>query len=105
MTVFVDNANIEWKGQNWCHMVADSLDELHTFARTLGLQRQWFQQNASYPHYDITLKVKERALHLGAIEGTNARIIQSARALKAQLELQRLSSNSIQLALFEEINN
>lgn len=100
MTVFVDNAKIEWRGQNWCHLVADSLEELHAFAKLLGLKREWFQHAASYPHYDITESLRERALLIGAIEGSNARIIKSAKALKAEFEVVKSSAPS-QLVLFQ----
>lgn len=61
MTVFVDNERITWRGKLWCHLVADSLDELHAFAAVLGLKRGWFQEKASYPHYDVTTEVRDRA--------------------------------------------
>ncbi|WP_341539482.1 DUF4031 domain-containing protein, partial [Pseudomonas viridiflava] len=32
MTIYVDNVKIKWAGSEWCHLVADSLDELHSFA-------------------------------------------------------------------------
>ena len=43
MAVYVDSEEILWHGKLWCHLVADSLDELHTFAARLGLRRSWFQ--------------------------------------------------------------
>ncbi len=39
------------------HLVSnDSLDELHRFARKIGLKRSWFQKNGikGIPHYDVT---------------------------------------------------
>jgi hypothetical protein len=85
MSVYVDNEQIEWKGGKWCHLVADSLDELHIFARKLGLRPSWFQVNASYPHYDITESLRQRALSLGARHGDRRTIITCARTLKVQL--------------------
>jgi hypothetical protein len=38
MAVYVDNMQIEWRGKKWCHLVADSIDELHVFAKNLGLR-------------------------------------------------------------------
>lgn len=35
------------------HMVADTLDELHEFALTLGLIRRHFQTADKHPHYDL----------------------------------------------------
>ena len=66
-----------------CHMLADTLDELHAFAALLGLKPEWFQGDASTPHYDLSLTNRRRALALGAIEldrrGT-ARLIRHLRA-------------------------
>ena len=48
------------------HLVSDtSLDELHEFASTLGLRREWFQ-SGSIPHYDLTGNVYELAIASGA---------------------------------------
>lgn len=35
-----------------CHMLADTITELHTMADRIGIQRKWFQ-NKGIPHYDI----------------------------------------------------
>ncbi len=52
------------------HLRADTLNELHEFARTLGLRRAWFQGRASrFPHYDLTTtNARRRAKAAGAIE-------------------------------------
>jgi hypothetical protein len=48
-------------------MVTDSsLQELHGFASRLGLLREWFQEHARVPHYDLRPEMRERALALGA---------------------------------------
>lgn len=85
MAVYVDKERIPWRGKLWCHLVADSLDELHTFATALGLKRSWFQESASYPHYDVTLSVRELALKRGAVSVGKTEMLNSARKLKAEL--------------------
>lgn len=75
MAVYVDSEAIRWRGREWCHIVADSLDELHEFAARLGLQRRWFQNRGRYPHYDVTMAVRMRALRLGAIDADRATVI------------------------------
>jgi hypothetical protein len=55
MAVYVDDELIPWRGKLWCHLVADTLPELHAFARRLGLRQAWFQAKAAYPHYDVTV--------------------------------------------------
>ncbi len=64
MTVYVDDAQIPFGRMKMCHLVADTLEELHAMAEQLGL-RCWFQKDASFPHYDICLSKRERALGLG----------------------------------------
>lgn len=86
MAVYVDNVNIKWREREWCHLVADSLEELHLFADSLGLKRAWFQKNASYPHYDITSITRKKAIYLGAQMGDRQKIISCAKKMKAQLE-------------------
>jgi Protein of unknown function (DUF4031) len=85
MAVYVDNEKIPWRGKLWCHLVADSLDELHEFAARLGLKRAWFQNKASYPHYDVTTSVRERALALGALPARKRQMIASATLMRDEL--------------------
>ncbi len=85
MAIYVDNERIPWRGKLWCHLVADSLDELHAFAASLGLKRAWFQGKASYPHYDVTTGVRERALEIGAIAAGKTQMLASARNMKNEL--------------------
>lgn len=53
-----------------CHMIADTLDELHMMADKIGMERRWFQAppKASHPHYDIPENKRAKALAHGAIE-------------------------------------
>lgn len=89
MPVFVDNERIPWKGRVWCHLVADTPGELHAFARRLGLHKDWFQSGSVYPHYDITVSVRDRALSLGALDGDRPTIIECAKRLKENLAKER----------------
>jgi len=98
MAAYVDNVRIEWRGNRWCHLVADTLDELHQTAQRLGLRREWFQSNASYPHYDLTMQVRERAIRLGVQEGSRRQIIRCAKILKSEFLAQK--ENMSQLELF-----
>jgi hypothetical protein len=50
-----------------CHLTADTLDELHDFARRIGLRRGWFQKHHIAPHYDLTEARRDRALAAGAV--------------------------------------
>lgn len=65
-----------------CHMVADSLDELHKMANLIGLKRQWFQADGVRPHYDISMSKRALAIQLGALSVSEHKIIEIVRILK-----------------------
>lgn len=50
-----------------CHLLADTLEELHGFAERIGMRREWYQPRST-PHYDLSLRKREAALALGAVE-------------------------------------
>ncbi|ATG21431.1 hypothetical protein CO705_15285 [Ralstonia pickettii] len=100
MTVYVDNARITWRGREWCHLVADSLQELHRFATSLGLRRDWFQAEASLPHYDVTVEIRDIALSRGAKAADRRTLVMHGRRLKLELQAQIAHQNS-QLRLFD----
>jgi hypothetical protein len=64
--VYVDELRSYPNGQ-WCHMWAESLEELHSMADRIGLQRSWFQNRERFPHYDLRPNVREAALRHGAV--------------------------------------
>jgi hypothetical protein len=51
-------------GAKACHLMADSDDELESFAATLGLRKTWRHGD----HYDLTANKRREALIHGAIE-------------------------------------
>ncbi|MGW4954567.1 DUF4031 domain-containing protein [Streptomyces parvulus] len=53
----------------WAHLVADTVEELHTFAARIGLRRTWFQNADNYRwHYDVTPAKRAAAVAAGAVE-------------------------------------
>jgi hypothetical protein len=50
-----------------CHLMADSEEELHNFARRIGLRRSWAHQG-SVLHYDLTSRRRADAIRAGAKE-------------------------------------
>lgn len=74
MTVYVDDmrmpARVGRIQARWSHLTADTDEELHAFADKLGLRRSWFQPSSTRPeanHYDVTDKVRDKAIRLGAV--------------------------------------
>lgn len=56
-----------WNHQ-WCHLWADSLEELHAMAESIGMKREWFQDREGFPHYDLVPARRGAAVKRGAIE-------------------------------------
>lgn len=69
MKATVPNGNRSVAGE-WCHMQADTREELDAMADKIGLRRSWIQ----YPdddvkrHYDVTRPKRAAAVAAGAIE-------------------------------------
>jgi hypothetical protein len=73
MSVYVDDLTVSLKNRNWpyshsCHLVADTVEELHYFAGRMRLKPAWFQDKPELPHYDLTKGMRKYAVSLGAIE-------------------------------------
>ncbi|MBK1666540.1 hypothetical protein CKO28_00600 [Rhodovibrio sodomensis] len=69
MAVYVDRWRQPYRGMLMCHMLADSIDELHAMADRLGLKRAWFQNKpGQVPHYDVCWSNRQKAVKLGAVE-------------------------------------
>jgi hypothetical protein len=75
MTVYVDDfrvrATVSRLATRWLHLFVapgEDLEELHRFARKLGLKREWFQGRPEHrhPHYDMTDTNRDQALQLRA---------------------------------------
>lgn len=65
MAILIDAAIWPAHDRLWCHMVSDtSLEELHAFARALGVPERAFEDD----HYDIPESHRHEALAAGALE-------------------------------------
>ena len=62
MTVYVDDAEIPFRGMKMSHMIADTEEELHEMAEEIGLKRSWYQGD----HYDVSISKRREAIKAGA---------------------------------------
>jgi hypothetical protein len=98
VTIYVDDANIPATVRNgsrshtsaWCHLTADTQDELHEFAARLGLKRSYFQPGrplggkpSPFWHYDLTAGKRAQAVALGAREVSARELPAICRAREA----------------------
>ncbi|MBP2702374.1 DUF4031 domain-containing protein [Microbispora sp. RL4-1S] len=78
MAVLIDRPN--WPGPRallWSHLVSDvSYEELHDFARLLGVPARAFDRD----HYDVPETVYEKAVALGAEAVSSAELVRRLRA-------------------------
>lgn len=77
-----------WKWPESCHLYSDdnNLQELHEFAAKLKLQRNWFQEK-SFPHYDLTKGMREKAVRMGAKEVTFKEMAEDIRKRRMCLQI------------------
>lgn len=68
-----------------CHLMADSLEELEAFARSIGLKPEWLQQSQQgIVHYDLTRRRREDAIRKGAVPVDGQDFLHLVRRLKCQ---------------------
>ena len=94
MSVYIDSAHIPASVQNgarthtstWCHMMADTTDELLAFASRIGLRPAWIQYRGTpKEHFDVTAGKRWQAVRAGAIEITSAESVALMRAKREQV--------------------
>lgn len=80
----------------WCHMVSDeSEEELHSFARLLGLRRSWFQDDEVFPHYDLIPNKRHQAIRLGAVSVSARELVRRMRDRYQRVLLSRSNSQGL----------
>jgi hypothetical protein len=63
-------------------MLADNERELHEMADKIGINRKWYQDKASTPHYDICKAKRVLAINSGAIEVNRKELVSILRRLR-----------------------
>ena len=72
MTIIVDPPNAAGHGRMWSHLASDaSYDELHEFARALGIPERGFDRD----HYDVPSEWYEQVLALGAVPVSSRELV------------------------------
>lgn len=80
MTILIDPPNVPAHGRLWSHLASDeSYDELHAFARTLGIPERGFDRD----HYDVPSEWYDDVLAAGAVAVTSRELV--ARLISAGL--------------------
>jgi hypothetical protein len=89
MTCYVDSVR-SYPGAGlrfteFCHLLADTRDELHEMADALGIPRRFFQDHPWRWHHDLPAHLRERAVELGAREVTMSEVGALLRHRRAAL--------------------
>lgn len=84
MAVYVDPAVfLKVNGRKkYCHMIADTLQELHAFAEKIGVKKHFFHKSATYLHYDLNDSQRTIAVENGAIEISSKELVIKSKELK-----------------------
>lgn len=79
--------NRQWRWNQSAHLYCDPGNEeaLHTFARRLGLRRDWFQHKPGrLPHYDLNPTRYRAALSAGALSTSREHIVERIRKYREE---------------------
>ncbi len=71
----------------FCHLLADTREELHAMAEALGMPRRYFQDHPWRWHHDLPEPLRARAIELGAKEITLQEVGALLRRRRAALAM------------------
>ncbi len=71
----------------FCHLLADTRDELHAMAEALGVPHRYFQDHPWRWHHDLPEPLRARAVDLGAREVSLREVGLLLRRRKAELAM------------------
>ena len=70
--ILIDPPAVPSRGRMWSHVASDeSYDELHEFARTLGIPERGFDRD----HYDVPAEYYDQVIALGAQPVTSRELV------------------------------
>jgi hypothetical protein len=90
MAVYVDHYRAQYGRMKMSHMIADTPDELHAMAAAIGVQRRWFQDRASFPHYDVCESKRALAIENGAQALEHSDFVAAMRRIRATSAFSRV---------------
>lgn len=72
MAILIDPPDVARHGRRWSHLASDtSFDELHAFARTVGIPERGFDRD----HYDVPSEWYDDMLAAGALPVTSRELV------------------------------
>ena len=93
MACYVDRlidytGRVPYRHKVWCHLVADSDQELLACAAELGLSEAWLQGSRTWDtHFDLPAPLRPAAMQLGAVEVDFRFMGRRTRARRSALKL------------------
>jgi len=92
MSVYVDHAIGCLVANNWqwtrvAHLMADTETELIRFGKRIGCKPKWLMHSRTgVPHFDVTIRMRDKALKAGAIPADRKKVVEIMKAFTAQGE-------------------
>jgi hypothetical protein len=82
MSVYIDDARIQYGRMKMCHMIADTLEELTGMASKIGVDLRWIQGEGIIQHYDLSLTKRKLAIEAGAIEVSTRQLVEIIKEIR-----------------------
>lgn len=74
--ILIDPPLVPMRGRLWSHVASDaSYDELHAFARTVGIPRRGFDRD----HYDVPAELYDAVVAAGATPVSSRELVRRLR--------------------------
>jgi hypothetical protein len=84
VTILIDPPSVPSRGRMWSHLASDSsYDELHEFARRLGVPARGFDGD----HYDVPAEAYDAAVAAGAVPVRSRELVE--RLVRADLRVRK----------------
>ena len=88
MTIYIDDGYERRVGEFWYHLISDDVEDLHDFARDVGLKDEWFYYElphiSNFPHYKIPEDKRSLVIANGAVALERKDFLEKASAILHQ---------------------